>query len=345
MKIGGSKKKKAVSAVVATILIVMITVLAIGIIWVTILPMIRENLAVSDVCENAGVSIISSQGYTCYKPQNITMVQVSKSNSEVNVTGLIFSISSSGNSYDYNEQEVAYSTNDYNVYYLNTSEFEKIEKISVVPVVKSGDSEKSCSALSLDNIPLCSANINLVAVSAGKLIGRSSGYATNVPEVTPACVSNNSCAQNICTNVNCTDSCGNNHMGIIKPNCSCAENILFEETCKDGCGGTCNGELGMACVNKEDCLSGYCRDSVCTTNGEFGSACLTNNGCVSERCSNSGSKELVGVCLKKNWDLCSQNSECFSDLCHNGECYPDSRCVDNTDCSGGACNSGYCIWY
>jgi len=177
MKISGSKKKKGVSAVVATILIVMITVLAIGIIWVTILPMIRENLAVSDVCENAGVSIVSSQGYTCYKPSNITMVQVSKGNSDINVTGLKFSISSSGNSYEYDEQEVAYSTADYNVYYLNTSEFEKIEKISVVPTVKLGDSEKSCSVISLDNIPLCSGSVNLGEVSFGKLISRSgSGF-------------------------------------------------------------------------------------------------------------------------------------------------------------------------
>jgi FlaG/FlaF family flagellin (archaellin) len=210
MKIGGSKKKKGVSAVVATILIVMITVLAIGIIWVTILPMIRENLAVSDVCENAGVSIISSQGYTCYKPNNITMVQVSKANTEANVTGLKFSISSYGNSYDYDEQEVAYSTNDYNVYYLNTSEFSKIEKISVVPTVKFGDSEKSCSSISLEDIPLCSASANLVEASAGKLISRSGG---SLSSITPGCV---------------TD-------------CSCSSTLLIGQTCPDGCGGNCQG--------------------------------------------------------------------------------------------------------
>jgi len=249
MKISGSKKKKGVSAVVATILIVMITVLAIGIIWVTILPMIRENLAVSDVCENAGVSIVSSQGYTCYKPSNITMVQVSKGNSEVNVTGLKFSVSMDGNSYDYDNQKVEYSTADYNVYYLNTSEFEKIEKISVVPTIKLGDSDKSCSAIFLDNVPLCSSNINLVAVSAGKLIGRSSGYSTNA-QVVAGCVANNSCAQNICTNVNCTDICGNNYTGLIELNCSCAANTFVGQNCSDGCGGICAGlkQLGDGSV-------------------------------------------------------------------------------------------------
>jgi FlaG/FlaF family flagellin (archaellin) len=238
MKIGGSKKKKAVSAVVATILIVMITVVAIGIIWVTILPMIRENLAVSDVCENAGISIISSQGYTCYKPSNITMVQVSKGNSDIAVTGLKFSISSSGNSYDYNEQKVAYSNSDYNVYYLNTSEFEKIEKISVVPTVKFGDSEKSCSSIFLEDIPLCSSNVNLVEVSAGKLIGRS--YLTNAPEA-QGCVANNSCRANTCPNLNCTDICGNNYTGTKEPNCSCASSTLIGQNCSDGCEGICFG--------------------------------------------------------------------------------------------------------
>jgi FlaG/FlaF family flagellin (archaellin) len=175
MKFGGFINKRAVSAVIATVLVIMITVAAVSILWSFLIPMIKDNLSFSDLCENTGVSIISSQGYTCYKPNNITIVQVSKSNSDANVTGLIFSISSSGNSYDYDEQKVAYSNSEYSVYYLNTSEFEKIEKLSVVPVVKSGNSEKSCSALSLDNIPLCSANINLGEVSFGRLINRAGG--------------------------------------------------------------------------------------------------------------------------------------------------------------------------
>lgn len=204
MKIGGLKDKKGISDVIATILIVMITVLAIGIIWVTILPMIRENLAVSDVCENAGISIISSQGYTCYQSNNITMVQVSKANTNVNVTGLTFSISSLGNSYDYDNQKVAYSTLDYNVYYLNTSEFSEIEKVSVVPVIKFGDSEKSCSAISLDDIPLCSSNINLVEVSSGRLIGRS-GTGTKGGTL---CDDSCSCADSLIIGQNCTNPCG-----------------------------------------------------------------------------------------------------------------------------------------
>lgn len=206
--------KRGVSAVIATVLIIMITVAAVGILWVSIIPLIKDSLGSSDLCKEVGISIISSQGYTCYKPNNITMVQVSKANNEVNVTGLTFSISSSGNSYDYDKQEVAYSTSEYNVYYLNTSEFEKIEKISVVPSVKSGDSEKICSVVFLEDIPLCSASINLVAVSAGRLIGRSGSGTADSPIVPPACV----------------------------PNCSCAASTPQGQNCSNGCGGFCQGE-------------------------------------------------------------------------------------------------------
>ena len=60
MKMSGLKNKKAISDVIATILIVMITVVAIGVVWIAVLPMVRDNLGSSDVCKDAGISIISS---------------------------------------------------------------------------------------------------------------------------------------------------------------------------------------------------------------------------------------------------------------------------------------------
>lgn len=74
--------------------------------------MVRENLGTGDVCKDADISIVISQGYTCYEPQKITMVQVSDGVG-ANVTGLRFVVGSEGNSVEYNDQKVAYSANNY----------------------------------------------------------------------------------------------------------------------------------------------------------------------------------------------------------------------------------------
>jgi len=59
--------KKAVSAVVATVLIIMITVAAVGIIWAAIIPMVRDSLTKGTVCNDAlsDISLVVDGGYTC----------------------------------------------------------------------------------------------------------------------------------------------------------------------------------------------------------------------------------------------------------------------------------------
>jgi len=58
--------KKAVSAVVATVLIIMITVAAVGIIWAAIIPMVRDSLVKGTTCNDALSDIsIGVEGYTC----------------------------------------------------------------------------------------------------------------------------------------------------------------------------------------------------------------------------------------------------------------------------------------
>jgi FlaG/FlaF family flagellin (archaellin) len=60
--------KRGISAVVATVLIILITVAAVTIIWAAIIPMIKQQTEASMVCQDAisQVSIESEGGYTCY---------------------------------------------------------------------------------------------------------------------------------------------------------------------------------------------------------------------------------------------------------------------------------------
>lgn len=142
--------KRGVSAVVATVLIIMITVAAVGIIWAAIIPMVKESF---DSCKDSGISI-ASQGYTCYDSVNkMVAVQVKKSANEIEVTSLTFLLSSGGNSYPV---EMNYSflanQNSYKTFYLKASSLSSVDKIEVVPYVKNA---KECGAVSLADLPNC----------------------------------------------------------------------------------------------------------------------------------------------------------------------------------------------
>jgi flagellin-like protein len=65
------KNKKGISAIVATVLIILITVAAVTIIWAAIIPMIQENLAGSQECLAASSAMTVKSEYSCVR-QNST---------------------------------------------------------------------------------------------------------------------------------------------------------------------------------------------------------------------------------------------------------------------------------
>lgn len=147
--------KSGVSAVVTTVLIIMITVAAVGIIWAVIIPMIRDNLGSSVVCNDADVSIGTSQGYTCYDAaQKVVAVQAVKGVNEINVSGLKFLISSSGSSVSYSTDFV-FEKGASKTFYINTSTLASVDQISLVPILTDGKKSKECSKVSLNTIPSC----------------------------------------------------------------------------------------------------------------------------------------------------------------------------------------------
>ena len=67
--------KRGISAVVATVLVILITVAGVAIIWVGILPMIKESFVFSEL--DGRVSVVSTGGYTLYDAdREVAIVQV-----------------------------------------------------------------------------------------------------------------------------------------------------------------------------------------------------------------------------------------------------------------------------
>jgi flagellin-like protein len=150
-------QKKGVSAVVATILIVMITVAAVGLIWMFVLPMVQRSLSVDDACKNADLNI-ENDGYTCYVENNFTSVQIKKGNSDVDIIGVDIIISSDGNSQSY-PTDFQFIRGEEKVFSINTPTISKVESIGVAAVVKRGNEKKTCSVVYLQDIKKCSLGV------------------------------------------------------------------------------------------------------------------------------------------------------------------------------------------
>lgn len=93
------KNKKAVSAVVATVLIIMITVAAVGIIWAAIIPMVSDSLVEGTVCNDAVSDVsIGVTGYTCLNGSNLSLQIKKGSNNNVILRAVDAVIFTGGNS-------------------------------------------------------------------------------------------------------------------------------------------------------------------------------------------------------------------------------------------------------
>ena len=70
-------RKGGISAIVATVLIILITVAAVAIIWLAVIPMIQQS---GDVSYNADIVIETEGGYTYFdSSRGVVCVQVKRS--------------------------------------------------------------------------------------------------------------------------------------------------------------------------------------------------------------------------------------------------------------------------
>ncbi|MEA3248289.1 MAG: archaellin/type IV pilin N-terminal domain-containing protein, partial [Nanoarchaeota archaeon] len=120
--------KRGISAVVATVLIILITVVSITIVWTSIIPMIRQGLVFSDL--DGRISVVTSEGYTVYDAEKgVAMVQVKRDVDDGVIRGIKILFSINGNSYW--SSVVAPDSGLTKVYTFNLSGYEKPESVSV----------------------------------------------------------------------------------------------------------------------------------------------------------------------------------------------------------------------
>lgn len=151
--------KKGVSAVVATVLIILITVAAVTIIWSAVIPMIKDNLIGSDNCMKAQSEVsIGTGGYTCIKSNtngNISL-QIVRGPSAFDLDSVDVIIHVGGNSFT----KSVNGTNLPGVYqskvvYLNDTAYINATKVEIAPVLKIGATTKNCGSVGGVDLVLC----------------------------------------------------------------------------------------------------------------------------------------------------------------------------------------------
>jgi len=158
--------KKALSAVVATVLIILMSVAAVAIIWAAVMPMIREPLEGGVGCMEAEAQVSLLAGYTCInKTGNYTDVNVKHDAKDVSLSAIQIQILSGGNSYsvDYRGGNLPDPNND-RVIRVNRSEFSgnmtdaqwnAVSQIAIAPKIQKTAKETLCNKGSTMDLTEC----------------------------------------------------------------------------------------------------------------------------------------------------------------------------------------------
>jgi len=155
--------KKGISAIVATVLIILITVAAVTIIWAAIIPMISNQLDKGTLCLDAvSQVIIENQGYTCYNASDevggdYVDIQVSHGAKDFVLTGVQVLVFEGGattsstvtvNLPGVNEEKVIRADYD------NTS-VAGPDRVDIAPIVSVGNAQETCGVSSSLTLEAC----------------------------------------------------------------------------------------------------------------------------------------------------------------------------------------------
>jgi len=89
--------KRGVSAIIATVLLVVIVIAAAGIVYTAVIPLIKGQIEAKQQCSNVGLQINTVSGYTCYDEANKeVLVQIQRGTGEVNLTGIQVNVEGGG---------------------------------------------------------------------------------------------------------------------------------------------------------------------------------------------------------------------------------------------------------
>ncbi len=149
------KNKKGISAVVATVLIILITVAAVTIIWAAIIPMINDQLERGTVCLDAMTQLsVLNKGYTCYDAgTNEVRVQIGHGAKDIGLAGIQVLVVSGGSTTSTEVTTGLPGINSETV--LTVSSAIAADGVKIAPMITIGNAVETCDALSTVELDAC----------------------------------------------------------------------------------------------------------------------------------------------------------------------------------------------
>jgi flagellin-like protein len=152
-------RKNGVSAIVATVLLIVITLAVAGVIMGWIIPMVNNSLSESTACQEALSDITVGQDYTCINSTegNIS-VQVGKGpKASYTLAGLQAIISVGGNEYTEELNGTLPANNEMKVFTVSNESYKDADSIKIAPYVTVGNQEKLCDVVDEVILQSCAA--------------------------------------------------------------------------------------------------------------------------------------------------------------------------------------------
>ena len=137
--------ERGISAIVATVLVILITVAGVAVIWVGVLPMLQRSFIFDEL--DGRVSVLSSGGYTVYDAERgVASVQVKRDVDEGTMERIKVSFLVGGDSVS--SSVIAPESGGTKVYNFDLSGYGAPDGVEVSPIFSKGSSEKVGSVTS-----------------------------------------------------------------------------------------------------------------------------------------------------------------------------------------------------
>jgi flagellin-like protein len=148
------KSNRGISAIVATVLIILITVAAVTIIWAAIIPMIQDQVSGSTECFDASASLTVVSDYSCSN-DSVTKVQVHRATGDFELVAVDLIVSKDGTTNTIRNESLVPDINGDVVYTLTSSESVGADEVSVAAIVRAGNTEKTCDKSGAVSLATC----------------------------------------------------------------------------------------------------------------------------------------------------------------------------------------------
>jgi len=303
-------KKRGLSTIIATLLIVLLILVATGIVWVAIKSIITKN------AENIslGKFTVDLEINSVKKTDVNVNIKVKRNPGEGELKGITFVVFDGQNNYVFEKTNITLKPLEIKTFVVDYTG--EVVSVSIAPMFESNSGKLITGSIS-DTYYINAADEEYIPTNC-----------------TPSCAGKE-CGDDGCGNT-CGECSGNEPNCVLgtcvsseepcEANCTCAGQTCVGQTCSDGCSGSCPGQLTL----EIDCGSLMCGDSPhgCGVCAECDTGYYCDGGiCVVSCVPDCGIREC-GAVPNGCGTSCGTCNSTAGEWCDNGFCSSESCTPD-----------------